>query len=75
MILPDKHLPEERCLLTVGAVILGQLRQPRSVSALWESVRKEPGVYTFQHFSLALSMLHAIDAVHMTGDLLSRGNP
>ncbi|MGO9485680.1 MAG: ABC-three component system middle component 6, partial [Rhodomicrobium sp.] len=39
MILPSKHLSEQRALISVGAEILVQLKRPLDVSDLWEKVR------------------------------------
>jgi hypothetical protein len=75
MILPDKHLPTERSLIALGAVVLEQLRQPRSVSALWESVRQSPGIGTFHQFTLAVTFLFTIGAVIFVDDLLCRKTP
>jgi hypothetical protein len=72
MILPDKHLSTERSLVSLGAVVLGELRQPRSVSALWESVRQTPGIGTFHQFTLAVTFLFTIGAVSFVDDLLLR---
>ena len=75
MILPDKHLSTERSLVSLGAVVLEQLRQPRSVSALWESVRQSPGIGTFHQFTLAVTFLFTIGAVSFMDDLLYRKSP
>jgi hypothetical protein len=75
MILPDKHLSTERSLVSLGAVVLEQLRHPRSVSALWESVRQSPGVGTFHQFTLAVTFLFTIGAVVFVDDLLCRKTP
>lgn len=75
MILPDKHLPTERSLVSLGAVVLEQLRHPRSVSALWESVRQSPGIGTFHQFTLAVTFLFTIGAVIYIDDLLCRKTP
>ena len=75
MILPDKHLPTERSLVSLGAVVLEQLRHPRSVSALWESVRQSPGIGTFHQFTLAVTFLFTIGAVSFVDDLLFRKSP
>lgn len=75
MILPDKHLSVERSLVSLGATVLEHLRQPRSVSALWESVRQAPGMGTFHHFTLAVTLLFTIGAVGFTDDLLVRKMP
>lgn len=72
MILPDKHLPTQRSLVALGAVVLDHLRQPRSVSALWESVRQTPGIGTFHHFTLTVTFLFTIGAVDLVDDLITR---
>jgi hypothetical protein len=81
MILPSKHLSQERALLTVGARILRLLSYPMTVSALWE---KMPGVTTgkknlpplrYDGFVLAIDLLFLIGAVDLQDGLLSRKMP
>lgn len=76
MILPTKHLPQDRALLGIGAEILGELTEPRSVSELWEAVQKARGrnpsaaPLSFDWFVLALNLLYAISAIdHRDGIL------
>ena len=78
MILPTKHIPQDRALLTVGSQILSQLDSKMTVSALWEEISgndiKEngnPGV-SYDWFILALDLLYAIDAIEIHEGLLSR---
>ena len=40
MILPGKHLRQDRALLAIGAELLVHLDEPRTVSELWERVRE-----------------------------------
>lgn len=73
MILPTKHIPAEQTLLGVGAVLLPHLREPRTVSALWENARESTVVGTFDRFILALDLLHLLGAVDLNQDgLLAR---
>jgi len=78
MILPTKHLPQDRALLGVGAEILGQLKQPRSVSELWEAVRAARGrnpdsaPLSFDWFVLALNLLYAIAAIDHSNGIVRR---
>lgn len=76
MILPTKHLRQERCLMGVGAEIIMQLDRPQTVSELWVRVRGayEGWVPSFEWFVLSLSWLYAIGAVNYTDQLLSRGD-
>lgn len=81
MILPSKHLPQERALLTVGAELLTCLHQPMTVSALWQKVAQphkgdEPSVngwpISFDWFVLALDLLYTLGAVHLREGILVR---
>ncbi|WP_373292164.1 ABC-three component system middle component 6 [Streptomyces daqingensis] len=76
MITPTKGIPADRCLLAVGAQILMQLGEPRSVSQAWARLRAwrlENGHYSpvsFEWFVLALDMLYSLGAVDLRRDLL-----
>ena len=69
MLLPTKGIDPQRALLTIGASLISLLESPVTVSGLWERFSKyssEAGgdsKITFDWFTLALSMLFAIDAV------------
>lgn len=62
MILPSKHLSQDRALLTVGAVILRHLSEPITASALWEQVSRSsrdqtaPSALRYDAFVLALDL-------------------
>lgn len=78
MILPTKHLSQDRALLGVGAEILAQLKEPRSVSELWETVREDraklPGSapLSFDWFVLALNLLYALSAIDHSNGIVRR---
>lgn len=79
MILPSKHLSQERALLTVGGRILQRLLQPKTVSALWgelnlqaENPRLSTPPLSYDVFILALDLLYSIGAIEMEGGLLAR---
>lgn len=77
MILPSKHLPEDRALLTVGARVLQRLNRPKSVSALWEEMRLESdkkmrGRLTYDWFVLALDLLFAVDAIELHDGVITK---
>ncbi|MNE36918.1 hypothetical protein D3C80_1307520 [compost metagenome] len=75
MILPTKHIQQDEALIGVGATILGQLRVPTTVSGLWERLRGEPNVGTFERFALATSLLYIIGAVELKDGLVVRVAP
>ncbi|MCO8123314.1 hypothetical protein NHH03_16310 [Stieleria sp. TO1_6] len=76
MILPTKHLPTERSLIAIGADIVGLLDEPKSVSKLWldfQELNEQRNLrLTFDWFTLAISMLYAIDAVEQSDHRLRR---
>lgn len=69
MILPTKHLPADKALLTLGGRLLESLTEPRSVSSLWDVIRSGRGEtksarpIAYDWFVLALDLLFMIGAV------------
>lgn len=80
MILPSKHLSQDRALLTVGAAILRHLAHPVTVSGLWEQMprfaRDNQGLSPLRYdaFVLALDLLFLIGALELHDGLLVRGS-
>lgn len=79
MILPSKHLSQDRALLTVGARILQRLQQPKTVSALWEEVPRSGkedsrlvSTLSYDGFVLALDLLFLMGTIEMEDGLLAR---
>lgn len=72
MILPTKYISPARSLLGVGGVLLARLDRPRTVPALWDSVRVVPEVGTFERFALALDLLYILGAVELESGILRR---
>jgi hypothetical protein len=82
MILPSKHLSQDRALLTVGARILLKLSQPKTSSALWEELARKSETtrnaalpLSYDGFVLALDLLFLIGAIELREGLLIRKNP
>ena len=81
MILPGKHLKPDRALLSIGGEILAVMGADATVSTIWDDVRalraKREGIspLPFDWFLLALSLLFAIGAVDLDGDLLIKRTP
>lgn len=77
MILPGKHLRQDRALLSVGGEILAELDEPRSVSELWERVRQKRSIaataapLSFDWFVLSLNLLYAICALDFADGVVS----
>lgn len=69
MILPTKHLSEDRALLWVGADILRLLIEPKTVSRLWDEFKRyraDRGLtscISYDWFVLAMDFLFVIGAI------------
>lgn len=82
MILPTKHLSQDRALLTVGARILAHLIQPMTVSALWDEISsqtiakesKKPSL-RYDAYVLTLDLLFLMGAIELRDGLVSRKTP
>ncbi len=76
MILPTKHIPEDRSLLGVGGTILALLAEREAtVSSLWEGVqeaRPDTGRVSFDWFILSLDLLFAMGSVRLDRGVLKR---
>lgn len=79
MILPSKHLPHDRALLTVGAGILVNLPEPKTISAVWQDLvenQKDQGsAMRYDNFVLALDLLFSLGAIDLRDGLLIRMKP
>lgn len=81
MILPTKHLAQERALLSVGARILSSLEHPLTVSALWEQLSRDSVSSTghnflrYDAFVLALDLLFLMGTIQLSDGLLKRAKP
>ena len=72
MILPSKHISQDQALIGVGAILLKEIDQPQTVTSLWETVREEDAIGTFERFVLALDMLHIVGAISLENGLIVR---
>lgn len=57
--LPSKYVPVEHSTLGVAAFIIRSLGASDTVSSLWDRVRHDPRVRSFDRFARALTLLFA----------------
>lgn len=78
MILPTKHIRPERALLSVGGELLACLREPLTVSRLWDEIRaargtsNHPAPIHYDWFVLALDLLFIVGAVEFDRGLVRK---
>ena len=75
MIAPTKHISIDASLIGVGAAVLRQLPEPRTITALWESCRQIAAIGTFHRFVLALDLLYLLGAIDLNDGLIIRTKP
>lgn len=81
MILPTKHIRPDRALLAVGADVLGFLREPMTVSRLWDEIRTArsdravSAPINYDWFVLALDLLFIVKAVQFDRGLIQKTAP
>ena len=78
MILPTKHIKPDRALLAVGAEMLQSLREPMTVSRLWDEVRcarKDRAVsapVNYDWYVLTLDLLFLLGAVEFKQGFITK---
>lgn len=80
MILPSKHLPQDRALLTVGGHVLTFLAHPKTISALWEELNQHDQALgatrtrriTYDWFVLALDLLYSLGTIDLKNGVVAR---
>ena len=80
MIGPGRHLPIHRSLLGMGAVVLGILRRPMTVSELWNRLRSDwrgtlGASITYGSFAILIDFLSLLGAVELRDGVLRRTLP
>ena len=78
MILPTKGIAPDKALLSIGALILNDLAEPKTVSRLWADLRRVeegPPDITFDWFVLALDLLFLMGTLEYLGGRLVRAEP
>lgn len=81
MILPTKHLREDRTLLAIGADVLRLLGESKTVSRLWDDFQRRrddddaSSTVTYDWFVLALDLLFALGLVDFQRGRILRTRP
>jgi len=72
VILPDKNIKLEYSLLNCGALILDEIREPKTISLLWEQVKQKETLDNYEKFVLTLDFLFIINAIKLNDGFLER---
>lgn len=72
MILPDKNIRLKYSLLNCGAFILSKFNEPQTLSSLWNKVRVNEELMSYEKFLLTLDFLYMLQAIRLQNGLLIR---
>ena len=75
MILPSKHVSENVSLIAASTAVLRHLKQPATVTLLWERVRTDRSVATYERFILALDLLYIAGTIRLHQGTIQRESP
>ena len=70
MILPDKYVNVDKSLLGQAAQLLASRRVDQTVTELWSTMHGLEDSWSFDRFSLALSLLHSLGVVNLENGIL-----
>ena len=71
-LLPSKHVPTDRSIIGLGALLLESLETGSTINGLWERVKPYSRIGSFSNFILTLDYLYAIGAIEYDNGFLSR---
>jgi hypothetical protein len=72
MILPTKHIDILDSLIGVGSILLHKLTQEYTVSSLWDEVRHNEHVATYERYILTLDLLYLLGLIELRNGKLIR---
>lgn len=72
--LPDKTIKTSFSLLGVGALLLQKASATETVSSLWEKVKKEDTVTSYEKYIRGLVFLYTIGAISYERGILNIGS-
>ncbi len=75
MILPTKHSGYDRSLLVLGAEILNILSMPKTLSRIWEELKRNninKNYLTYEWFILSLDLLYLLNAIEFKNGLIRK---
>jgi len=74
VILPTKHIRPEDSLLNVSGILLSALSAPKTPSQLWDNLRLDGRVSTYQRFVSGLDLLFMMGLVELRAGRLRRSS-
>jgi hypothetical protein len=73
--LPSKYVPIEFSLVGVASFLMDELDSNDTVSTLWDRVRSNPVVRSFDRFADGLTLLYSAALIDIRGGIIFRTLP
>lgn len=70
MILPDKHIWLSRSLLNTGAVLLRTMKSGQTVTEIWDNVKAQHEIKTFDWFVSGMDLLFLLGVVRFDNGVI-----
>jgi hypothetical protein len=74
-ILPTKYIPVDFSTIGVGSLLIEMLAPNDTVSVLWDRVRDDPRVRTFDRYADALTLLFAAGIINFQSGVIIAVRP
>lgn len=72
MIIPNKNIRLQNSFLGMGTVILGILSNPQTVSSLWEKVKIDSEINSFDKYVLTLDFLYMLGLLEINDGIIRK---
>ncbi len=72
MILPDKTITLQYSLLGTGSIVLDELRNPKTLTELWENIKSLEEINNYEKFILTLDFLYMLELIKYKDPFLVR---
>lgn len=69
--LPNKYMPISQSLIGIASLLIEKTGENDTVSSLWEKVKKDEKIRTFDRYAEALTLLYAGGIIKLDNGVLA----
>lgn len=75
MIIPDKNIKLQNSLLGMGAQVLSELQTSETISSLWEKIKTNKAINSYEKFVLTLDFLFMLNLIDLQEGIVVKVHP
>lgn len=75
MIIPDKNIKLQNSLLGMGAQVLSELQTSETISSLWEKIKTNKVINSYEKFVLTLDFLFMLNLIDLQEGIVVKVHP